>query len=275
LGFETEKQFGDEINNIKPAEKRLNQSMNVERKFEELSKNFINVTPNEISIDSPKANENQIVKSDAGNITSKSHVADSDSKNTNSQSNSEQNPTEKKNTLNNELKTGLISHERHFDFVNDLKESLSRITEDGKNNSIELAKTVKAFELHNELKNILASRESRNVTLRLSPEQLGKVNVIIDIADNVMNTKISVESESVKQMVQNSATELRNSLSESGIQLMGFSVGMASGEEKGNSKFAGKAKKKNYSVDENLIIEENIEEEKSKKLGYNTYDYIM
>lgn len=156
-----------------------------------------------------------------------------------------------------------------------MKNSLSQITEDTRSQSIDIVKTIKEYELKNEIKNLFNTNESRNVTLKLTPENLGKVNVNIEIHENMMNTKIGVDSESIKNIIQSTAGELKNLLNQNGIELVSLTINMNNADDKGNHKFISKTKKRINNIDEILSREESANEEISKKLGYNTYDYIM
>jgi flagellar hook-length control protein FliK len=134
-------------------------------------------------------------------------------------------------------------------------------------------KEINAANLIDEVKNLCIRGEKSNITLKLSPEHLGTVKLSIDIKDSVMSTSIEVENESVKQVVQNNMESLRQTLQQNGIQLSSFSVSLSGQHEQ---KSPGKPGNKRGKQQETGEIKVNSEEKtvKTKKLGYNTYEYL-
>lgn len=134
-------------------------------------------------------------------------------------------------------------------------------------------KEIDASNLVDEIKNLCVKGEKSNITLKLTPEHLGAVKLSIDIKDSVMSTSIEVENESVRQVVQNNIDTLRQTLQANGIQLSSFSVSLSNQHEQ---KSSGKSGNKKEKQQENEGIKLKTEEKtvKTKKLGYNTYEYL-
>ena len=220
-----------------------------------------NETKNSEKVDQPKDIIESAINSEKNNNTYQ-HSSESNEKST-----SNDNMAKINSHSMTELKTS---------FGEAIDKNMQKTTIENRQNSMnETIKTIQHYELQDELKKIMMTPESKNITLKLSPENLGKVNVTIDIADNVMNTKVNVETESVKQLVQSTSESLRNSLNENGIQLASFTVNLSSAEDKNNNRHVIKAKRKNNHSSDNFTVENEAVEIKQKNFGYNTYDYIM
>jgi flagellar hook-length control protein FliK len=203
------------------------------------------------------------------------HVLASDRKDNNNNYSGESN--DKGHAKENSGKTNVhFATEAKATFGEAVDKGFLRASTDNRQSSMnESIRTIQNYELQDELKKIMQSNESKNVTLKLNPESLGKVNVSIDMTDNIMNTKINVESESVKQLIQSSSESLKNMLNENGIQLASFTVNLTNADEKGNNRYVIKAKRRNSNSSEKFSVENNTVEIKHKNFGYNTYDYIM
>ncbi|MFO7445018.1 MAG: flagellar hook-length control protein FliK [Ignavibacteriaceae bacterium] len=136
-----------------------------------------------------------------------------------------------------------------------------------------LFKNINANDLIDEVKSLVVKGERSNVVLKLNPGHLGSVKLIIEIKDAVMNTKIEVENESVRQIVQNNVDILKQSLQQNGIHLNSFTVSLTSQEQKSSSA-KPEHKKKGHTVKNDITIDEEINASASKKMGYNTYEYL-
>ena len=99
------------------------------------------------------------------------------------------------------------------------------------------------------------------------------MKVTVDINNNTVNARVEVDTEAVKQIVQNNTTELRQSLSLNGMQLSTLSVNVSGGEQKPYQPFKPK-KKSGYQASDKRI-EDNVSLASAKSLGYNTYEYLI
>ncbi|MFH0920090.1 MAG: flagellar hook-length control protein FliK [Fibrobacterota bacterium] len=64
--------------------------------------------------------------------------------------------------------------------------------------------------------------------LQLKPEHLGSIKVSLEVDQNVVFTRMQVESEKVKQIIENNVQTLKNALEESGIKIERFEVTVGS-----------------------------------------------
>lgn len=137
----------------------------------------------------------------------------------------------------------------------------------------ETLKVIKTDELAAEINKYLQSNGKQSITFQLTPENLGKVKLMVDYADNQLQASIEVENEQVKQHVQSNIDQLKNNLQSSGVQINNINVSISSNEQK-NHKHAVQ-KKKTFADPEEIKVNENkSSSETQKKMGYNTYEYL-
>ena len=138
----------------------------------------------------------------------------------------------------------------------------------------EVTKTIKSDEVIKELKTLIQSGEHKTMILKIMPENLGKMKVMLDLTDNKqVQANIEVENESVKQLIMSNVENLKQAISQSGLQLGGFSVSLSNPEQKMKREFEQKKKEQGGIAD--IKVEKTKSEEiKEKKLGYNTYEYL-
>ncbi|MDR3627393.1 MAG: flagellar hook-length control protein FliK, partial [Ignavibacteriaceae bacterium] len=134
-------------------------------------------------------------------------------------------------------------------------------------------KTIKITEITKEISNIIQQNSVKSIVLQLKPESLGKIKVTVDVDNNLVNAKVEVDTEAVRQIVQNNSLELTNSLSSNGMHLSSLSVNVSSGEQKSYQPFNQK-KKSGYSSG-SKIMEDSVSLSTAKSLGYNTYEYLV
>lgn len=134
-------------------------------------------------------------------------------------------------------------------------------------------KTVRIGELLSETAKFIKTQSRQSLTIQIEPESLGKVEIILDMKDKLVNAKIEVENEAVKSIIENNAKQLQSSLIQSGVQLNSLSISIANSDQK-HYKQNG-AKKRNSSDNENRkAINNKSDGNKIKKYGYNTYEYL-
>ncbi|MEW6701361.1 MAG: flagellar hook-length control protein FliK [Bacteroidota bacterium] len=136
----------------------------------------------------------------------------------------------------------------------------------------ETAKIIKTTEILPEFTKIIQSGEKQSITFQLTPENLGKVKLVVDLVENQINTRIEVENEQIKQFVQSNIDGLKETLRSSGIQLNNVNVSLTNQEQKFSKAF-GTRKKTGERISE-------IEKEKEQThhpqrlMGYNTYEFL-
>lgn len=137
-------------------------------------------------------------------------------------------------------------------------------------------KVVKYSKLMPEIKNALSEGVNKSLTISLTPEELGKVKLIVETVDKTVSAKIEVQNESVQTTVQNNLENLKQSLSQSGLNINNITVSISYNDNRQQK--PGELKKKHTSGNDKKIEteEEKISSNKntSKTLGYNTYEYL-
>lgn len=126
--------------------------------------------------------------------------------------------------------------------------------------------------LINELSNSIKNSDKKEIVIKLEPENLGKINVSIEIDKNAVSAKIHVENDLVKQILKNNVDVLQNALLESGLSVKNYSVTTDSGQKK-----PAQTNKKKKAAVENITPAgmKNVKIEIVKNMGYNTYDFII
>ncbi len=136
----------------------------------------------------------------------------------------------------------------------------------------ETVKTIKSAEIIPEAAKFIQQGEKQSITFQLTPENLGKVKLIVDLIENRLNTRIEVENEQIKQFIQSNIEQLKQALHSSGINLSNVTVSLAGNEQKFNKEFA--SKKKSSEKSEKIKFEEEQPHKKQKLMGYNTYEFL-
>ncbi len=133
-------------------------------------------------------------------------------------------------------------------------------------------KIIKPSQILNEISSFIRKGEVRSLVLKLTPENLGKVKVEVNMVDKAMHANIEVENESVKQTIQSNFNQLRTALVQSGITVAGLTISLNNGGEK-NTK-ASEPKRKTSVNSQAIKTEEKSTVTIPKKMGYNTYEYL-
>ncbi len=134
-------------------------------------------------------------------------------------------------------------------------------------------RTVPQEKIYDEIESLVKSREDKSIVLKLSPERLGDMKVMIRVAREGVHANIEVENDAVRQMLMNSTSDLRTSLAQSGLQLNSFNISTSQGDKKftkGDSE-----KRRDFSGTKNEETEEISEKNRERNLGYNTMEYTV
>ncbi|MFN3694298.1 MAG: flagellar hook-length control protein FliK, partial [Ignavibacterium sp.] len=116
------------------------------------------------------------------------------------------------------------------------------------------------------------SKQSHSVEIKLSPEELGSIKILLDTNDNNVSAKIEVGNEHTKAIVVNNLSQLKESLNQQGINLNNVNVTVSSEEQRNPEQTKQKSKKKSQNVNSEVEITE--EKKTVRNLGYNTYEYL-
>lgn len=137
----------------------------------------------------------------------------------------------------------------------------------------ETFKKVKSTEVVSEISKYLNTSEKQSITFQLTPKNLGTVKLTVDFVENSMKAIIEVENEQIRQTIQSNVEQLKTTLQNNGIQLSSINVNLSNGEPKAHKQFT--SKKRAYNNFNEPKVEQKSELTGKKKLGYNTYEYLV
>jgi hypothetical protein len=137
----------------------------------------------------------------------------------------------------------------------------------------EPVKIIKQNEIIPEFSKLIQRGEKQTMTFQISPENLGKVKLVVDMVNNQIQTKIEVESEQIKQFIQSNVEQLKQNLQASGIQLSNVNISLTDYGQKNAGKMFTSKKKSNFQNEKEIPIEE-ITNQPMKKMGYSTYEFL-
>ncbi len=172
----------------------------------------------------------------------------------------------------------IVSSETKVDQASkpDMKEinfvSKEKITTDTKHLN-ETFKTIRSSEIVKEIENFTRQGETKTITFKVVPESLGKIKVSLDVTELTAKATIEVETEAVKQIVQSNIETLKQSLTQNGITVSTISVSLNGSYQKQNRNVDTKRKVNEGTEDKRIDTEQ--ESFTSRKMGYNTYEYLV
>lgn len=138
---------------------------------------------------------------------------------------------------------------------------------------VEKVKVVSSNEMLREVYKVFESGEKKSIVLRLVPKELGSIKVMLDTVDNILTAKVEVENENVGQVIKNNVEQLRQNLLQSGVNVNSINISYHNQEHKQHG--FNNQKKRNQSYLAENEIEEIEESILTKKMGYNTYEYLI
>lgn len=137
---------------------------------------------------------------------------------------------------------------------------------------IEKVKVISSGEMIREIHKVFESGEKQSIVLRLVPKELGAVKIMLDTIDNVLNAKVEVENETVGNIVRNNIDQLKQNLLQSGVNVGSINISYHNSEQKQPG--FNNHKRKNSGYQQNIETEDIDETILTKKMGYNTYEYL-
>lgn len=138
--------------------------------------------------------------------------------------------------------------------------------------SHDVQKFIKTNEIIPEFSKIIQAGEKQSMTFQLTPENLGKVKLIVELINNQIHTRIEVESEQIKQFIQSNIEQLKQNLQSSGIQLNAVNISLTESDQKFSKSFS---QRKKFGERENKIkVNDEQTRPTHKSLGYNTYEFL-
>ena len=135
------------------------------------------------------------------------------------------------------------------------------------------AKTITTNEIIPEFSKVIQQGEKQTITFQLSPENLGKVKLTVDLVANNLNAHIEVENDQVKQFIQSNIDQLKQNFQSNGIQLNNVNVSLAEYDQRNAKTFVPKKKFSNRDL-KNEIVDKTASPISRKSMGYNTYEFL-
>lgn len=133
-------------------------------------------------------------------------------------------------------------------------------------------KQVRTSELVKEIYKIIESGETKSVAMKLIPENLGSVKILLDTIDTQVTARVEVDNQTVQKLIQTNVEVLKQSLLQNGVQLNSINVTLSGSEQK-QSNLHGNKKRFQQQSNERKI--ESADEKVSiKNFGYNTYEFL-
>lgn len=123
-----------------------------------------------------------------------------------------------------------------------------------------------------EINDLIISDKKDKAVISLEPATLGKIKIALEIIENKVTARLEVENQAAKEMLQNQVDFLRENINNNGVQISSVSISLQQQEQK-NSK-ANKEKRKENNVEKNEVSEKSNQENNTKSLGYNTYEFL-
>jgi flagellar hook-length control protein FliK len=195
--------------------------------------------------------EEKIVEKQA--VSNNTHENSSNNQNRSKQNENQENNFANKydDTIRNISRSNAVSFEK-----DDIKDSI---------------RTLKVIEVIKEISKFIEKKEPGSVSFNLQPEHLGKLKISIDVVDNIAKAIVEVQSDEVRKLIENNMNQLTNSLNNNGIQLSSMKVYLNYSDQKPSR---GSFAQKNRTNRREEKTEE-LSSDFQKKLGYNTYEYLV
>ncbi len=137
----------------------------------------------------------------------------------------------------------------------------------------ESPKIIKQNEIIPEFSKLIQQGQKQTLTFQITPENLGKVKLTVDLVNNQIQTNIEVENEQVKQFIQTNIDQLKQNLQASGIHVNNLNISLSDYSQKSTGKMFTQKKKTGMQNEKEFKIED-VTEQPLKKMGYNTYEYL-
>ena len=137
---------------------------------------------------------------------------------------------------------------------------------------VERVKVISSGEMVREVYKVLENGEKQSIVLKLVPKELGAIKVMLDTVDSVLTANVEVENESVGTVIRNNVEQLKHNLAQSGVHVNSINISYHNSDQKQHG--FNNQKRKNPAYLQNNSAEEVDETIVTKKMGYNTYEYL-
>ncbi len=280
----------DFVNEIEPKQKNVKDNSIISSEKIESKQVFGNLMPkedDELKVEVLDFSKNNVSVSKQNTIPTSSSNNENNNPNKNVNiNNKKENLSAKGKNTDSDFNEEVIKNIEVKDYVKHNLSENNQISE-VKNNNINIVKnnintgmkdlqntikTIKTTEIISEITRHFQNTDIKSIVFQLSPENLGKIKLLIDYSTNRLTANIEVENEQVKQIIQSNLEQLKNNLQNSGIQLSNINVNIGNNDQRYIRN--GQAKKKGYQNSNTVKIEKQNVEGSKKMMGYNTYEYL-
>ncbi len=141
-------------------------------------------------------------------------------------------------------------------------------------NMADQMKTIDSSEIVKEISKLASDKDQKNIVLKLVPETLGKVKISLDISNNIIHAHAEVENEAAKSLMQNNLENLKQALSQQGMQLNSLNISLSNHQEQKSNRSYLTKRKSTYAEPQIGEIDEKEHTNVSKHYGYNTYEFL-
>ncbi len=138
-------------------------------------------------------------------------------------------------------------------------------------NQKNISKRINLKDLNKEISTLALKGGKKIIQFQLTPENLGKLDIRLEVVNKTISATIKVDNEATQQLVQNSLEGLKATLNQSGVQYNSLNVSLSNSEDKNQRYFKQKRKNNNAAK---MNVEGLDETLAHKNLGYNKYDFI-
>jgi flagellar hook-length control protein FliK len=137
---------------------------------------------------------------------------------------------------------------------------------------VEKIKYISSGEMIREVYKAFESGEKQSIVLRLVPKELGSIKITLDTIDNVLNAKVEVQNETVGNLIRSNSDLLKQNLLQNGVHINSLNISYQNSEQKQHG-FTNQKRRHPFYLPDN-DIEEVDDSLITKKMGYNTYEYL-
>ena len=150
----------------------------------------------------------------------------------------------------------------------DLQPAIAKSFEELKDN----IKNIHYRNIINEFSNLAGNPEDREVLLKITPDDLGKVKIRMNVSGSQVHINVEVENEIVKNLIHSSSVTLKQAFINNGLQLNSLNISLSQPEQKPSKSYTSK-RKSTYESDIKEIYQ-NESLSVPRKMGYNTYEFL-
>jgi len=130
---------------------------------------------------------------------------------------------------------------------------------------------------------LLTGQHGSEIRVQLKPDQLGSIKISVEVNNDVVSTRMQVENEKVKHIIENNVQMLKSALEESGIKVEKFEVTVDQGRDDFFHRELSEQGKRVRGMLRTQVsgqagggdgITEDLTAETGRRYGYNTVEFV-